>query len=95
MTTPFIIVNDRKLRGDPKCSLCSTPIKKDGSYVRELQTRNVYCCTGHLVPYILEHVAGVLDQHIRGLEDQLHKRIAIDKAVQKVEIEITERPPDP
>jgi hypothetical protein len=39
--TRFVLVNDRVPRGDADCALCSSKIEK--SYVRELQTRLLYC----------------------------------------------------
>jgi hypothetical protein len=41
--TRFVLVNDRVPRGDAFCALCSSKIEK--SYVRELQTRLLYCDT--------------------------------------------------
>lgn len=37
----FILVNDRVPRSDPNCALCCKKIEQ--GYVRELQTRLVYC----------------------------------------------------
>ena len=39
--TRFVLVNDRVPHGDADCALCSNKIEK--SYVRELQTRLLYC----------------------------------------------------
>jgi len=49
--TRFVLVNDRVPRGDADCALCSSKIEKN--YVRELQTRLLYCDThcfaGHVI----------------------------------------------
>jgi hypothetical protein len=49
--TRFVLVNDRVPRGDADCALCSSKIDK--SYVRESQTRLLYCDTqcfaGHAI----------------------------------------------
>jgi hypothetical protein len=41
--TRFVLVNDRVPRGDADCALCCSKIEK--SYVRESQTRLIYCDT--------------------------------------------------
>ena len=47
--TRFVLVNDRVPRTDANCALCCAKVER--GYVRELQTRLVYCdaqCfTGH------------------------------------------------
>jgi hypothetical protein len=41
----FITVADRTPRAATFCALCCEPI--DESYLREIQTRLIYCCAKH------------------------------------------------